>query len=138
MLKLPLQTFFLWILRVSFLFTLLYIFRVEKHMLFNKFLSQKWQPIVQEERVGCYEGRKGMIFCMLYPWHRLLIEQHEHIVHICNDGADFSIKGEILAPSRLNILSIFLYWVQKSRVEKDNNKNQLLLSCHATLVWIFQ
>ena len=31
-------------------------------------------------------------------------------------------KGEILAPNRLNILSIFLYWVQKSRVEKDNQE----------------
>ena len=38
-------------------------------------------------------------------------------------------KGEIFAPNCLNILFIFLYWVQKSRVEKDNNKSQLLLSC---------
>ena len=41
-------------------------------------------------------------------------------------------KGEIFAPNCLNILFIFLYWVQKSRVEKDNNKSQLLLSYHAT------
>ena len=47
-------------------------------------------------------------------------------------------KGEIFAPNCLNILFIFLYWVQKSRVEKDNNKSQLLLSCHATQLWILQ
>ena len=32
-------------------------------------------------------------------------------------------KGKILAPNRLNILTVFLYWVQKSRVEKDNNQS---------------
>ena len=47
------------------------------------------------------------------------------------------IKGEILPSNRLNILPIFLYWVQKSRVEKNNNRSQLLLSCHATQMWIF-
>ena len=40
----------------------------------TSFMSQKWQPIWQEGRVGGYEGRKGMIFFMFYPWHRLFIE----------------------------------------------------------------
>ena len=75
LLKLSLQTsFFCGFLSVSFLFGLIYIHGVKKHTLFNKFVSQKWQPIWQEEKIGGYEGRKGMVFCMLYPWHRLYIE----------------------------------------------------------------
>ena len=61
-------------LRVSFLFTLIDILGVKKHTLFNKYFSQKWQLMWLEERFGSYKGRKGMIFCMLYPWHRLFIE----------------------------------------------------------------
>ena len=45
-----------------FLFTLLYILRVKKLTVFNKFLSQIKQPIWQEERNWGYEGRKEMIF----------------------------------------------------------------------------
>ena len=128
-------------LRVLFHFTLSIILRFKKHRLFNKFLSKKWQSIWQEERVAVYEGWKRMIFCMLYPWYILL----NSIIHwIAWTRSKYMKwwsnpfnKGEILASNRLNILPIFLYWVQKSRVEKDNN-SQLLLSCHAIQVWIFQ
>ena len=63
LLKLSLKTFFsCGFLRVSFLFTLTYIFGVKKYTLFNMFLSQKWHAIWQEESVGGYEGRQGMNF----------------------------------------------------------------------------
>ena len=39
-----------------------YLVGVKKHASFDKFLSQILQPNWQEERVGGYEGRKGMIF----------------------------------------------------------------------------
>ena len=57
-----------------FLYTLLQILGVKIHTLFNKFLSQKWQPIWQEERVGSYEGRKRIIFRTLCHWIALFIE----------------------------------------------------------------
>ena len=104
------------------------------------FCQKKWQSIWQE-RVAVYEGWKGMISCMLYPWYILL----NSIIHwIAWTRSKYMKwwsnpfnKGGILASNRLNVLPIFLYWVQKSRVEKDNN-SQLLLSCHAIQVWIFQ
>ena len=49
-----------------FLFTFFYTVRVKKNRLFNKFLSQNRQPIWQEKRDGDYEGRKGIIFCILH------------------------------------------------------------------------
>ena len=119
LLKLLLQTLFLCgFLRVSFLFTLIYILGVKKHTWFNTFLSQKWQPIWQEERVGGYEGRKGMIFCMLYPWHRLPIELHKHIARTCNDEADFSIKGKSLHPAIL--ISYLSSYIEYKRVALKN------------------
>ena len=44
------------------------------YTLFNKFLSQKRQPIWQEERDVGYEGGKGIIFWILYSRLKLFIE----------------------------------------------------------------
>ena len=81
MLNLSLQSLlFRGFLRFLFLFTLLYIFRVENCILFNKFLSQKRQPIWQEEKNGDYVGKKGIIFLYvksltdIIHWISLFIE----------------------------------------------------------------
>ena len=73
-----LQTlFFRGFFRLLFLFAIAYILGVKKHTLFNKHLSQKWQPIWQEERDVGYERRKEIIFCMLCSGHMLFI----NIIH---------------------------------------------------------
>ena len=114
LLKLPLQTFFCGFLRVLFLFTHSYILGFKKHTLFNKFLSQKQQPIWQEKRVAGCEGWKGMIFCMLYLWHIWFIEYSiihwiawTHSKYMKWWSRRFN-KGEILAPNRLSILSSYI------------------------------
>ena len=59
-------------------------------------------------------------------WIAIFIEQHERIARTCHDGADFSIKGKSLHPTVLTpYLSSYIEY--KSRVEKDNNKCQLLI-----------
>ena len=97
--------FFCAFLRVLFLFTLLYILKVKKHTLLNKFLSQKWQPTGRKSwRLW---GKKGNDFLyvvsltQIIHWTALFIEQHERIARPCNDGADLSIKGKSLHPTVL-------------------------------------
>ena len=57
------QTLFLWIFEFHFFSHLYTYFEL-------KSVAKMWQ----EERVGGYGGRNGMIFCMLYPWQRLFSE----------------------------------------------------------------
>ena len=129
--------FFCAFFRVLVLFTLSYILRVKKHTLFNKFLSQEMTANLTGRKSWRLWWKKGNDF--LYVVSLTLIIHWiawTHSTHMQWWRRLFN-KGEILAPNRLNILPIFFYWLEKSRVEKDSNKSQLLLCCHATQVWIF-
>ena len=145
LLKLSLQTLFLWIFEsfVSFhthIHTWLELKNMRRSTSFcRKYYSQigrkKELEAMREEREWFFEC------CILDIYYSLNSIIHwiawTHSTHVQWWIRLFN-KGEILAPSCHDILSVFLYLVQKSRVEKDNNKSQLLLSCHATQVWIFQ
>ena len=65
---------FLRFFRFLFLFTLLYILGVKKHILFNKFLAQKKTANLTGSKRWRLRRKKGNYFCMLYPWHILFFE----------------------------------------------------------------
>ena len=119
LLKLSLKTFFLWIFLKFHFFPHLYTYLELKSIRCSTgFWGKNDSWFDRKKELEAMRERREWFFvcCILdidYSW------MHSTHMHWWNGLFN---KREILAPSRLNILSIFLYWVQKIRAEKDNNK----------------
>ena len=112
LLTLPLQAFFCGFLRVSFLFTRIYILGVKKHSCSASFCRKNDSRFDRKKEFEAMRQERELLFviCILdidYSLNSIINWiAWKHNTHMQWWSRNFN-KGEILAPSHLNILSIF-------------------------------